>query len=797
MEEIQNTITGTLFANRMSKQGTPLTLEQWIHWVAEGRWQKEVTEARLCLQYNRAEQAQSIKNGLPMLVPNALCTEGRLTEKVTQLYPVAMLDYDRHDLSWATSACIRAQQHPSVIAAYVTFSGGLRLFVNVGPVHPTQWKRMYALLTEQMDPWVGEKSDRACSNLLRTTYPSYDPKAWYRDLNTTLPFPFPADVNLADEYRPSQISPMLHEDPSGDSTITPDTVIDRFFSKYSFHKGERSNRLVFLGQYACWLRLPSHQLDALIQLTFQRMHQPDMKFSEYKQAITWGFLHGEKCPINNSFQPTVSQHVIECDEKKGGAQLYSAPIRVKNQAVSDDEDLTQEQDENEIVQQYCPTFPDEIYEVLPDLITIGLGVAHTKRERDMLLLGMLGVLSGCLPYIRTNYANRIYSPHLYVAVISPAGSGKGIVSLASRLARKINQKMLSEYDSAKRKYKRNLLLWEQEKRAAYKENRQPNWDLEPVEPKRKALLFPPNTSKSQMMIDMEASGNIGMIMTSSEIDALCMSLNTDYGGHTAEIRMIYHHEEIGHNYKIDGRMIIVPCPRMAMCVTGTLEQLVNLVGNIEDGTYSRFLFFTGPSISRWVSAEPDSNLQSGEAVFDELGEKVFDIFNFFNQDKEIHIAFTHEQWERHRAVFGAILSEAVVEGEENITAVVGRHGLGVIRIACVLTALRIYEGGIYTNYYICEDRDFDVAMQMSHILIRHSLQLSTILPRRSKRNRMSSFSKVLNTLYRMNDHFLYSEFVKEAIRMEMSATWAKKALRRLLKEKYIEHAKKGYNIIRK
>ena len=128
---------------------------------------------------------------------------------------------------------------------------------------------------------------------------------------------------------------------------------------------------------------------------------------------------------------------------------------------------------------------------------------------------------------------------------------------------------------------------------------------------------------------------------------------------------------------------------------------------------------------------------------------------------------------------------------------VGRHGLGVIRIACVLTALRIYEGGMYTNYYICEDRDFDVAMQMARILIRHSLQLSTILPRRSKRNRMSSFSKVLNTLYRMNDHFLYSEFVKAAISMEMAATWAKKGLRRLLKEKYIERAKKRYNIIRK
>ena len=147
---------------------------------------------------------------------------------------------------------------------------------------------------------------------------------------------------------------MLDEVPSDDSTITPDTVIDRFFSKYSFNKGERSNRLVFLGQYACWLRLPSHQLDALIQLTFQRMHQPDMKFSEYKQAITWGFLHGEKCPTKNDLQSTVSQYVSKKDKEKGGAQLYSAPIRVKNQAVSDDEDLTQEQDENEIVQYLAP-----------------------------------------------------------------------------------------------------------------------------------------------------------------------------------------------------------------------------------------------------------------------------------------------------------------------------------------------------------------------------------------------------------------------------------------------------------
>ena len=348
----------------------------------------------------------------------------------------------------------------------------------------------------------------------------------------------------------------------------------------------------------------------------------------------------------------------------------------------------------------------------------------------------------------------------------------------------------------RKEYKKKLTVWELEKNRAFREKRQANWELEPTEPRRQLLLIPVETSKSQLYSDLESSGNIGMIMCSTEIDALTEALRSDHGKHTSIIRMCFHHEPISKNYKIDGRMVVVKHPRLAMCISGTLQQLFEFIRSIEDGTYSRISFYTSPGIFHWIGEkEGDENMVDDE-LFDGLADELRAVFNFLNRGEEILICTTPEQRMRHEETFNRLFEETKVDAEDGFQAILGRHGLNVHRIASILSALRIYESGFYFNDYTCTEEDFDTALTVMEILVKHSLQLSTILDRSNHRNELTRFSKSSIILKKLPEAFTYSEFVEKALRNGMSRSTAKRTLRNLIKKGKIIKIKDMYHKVK-
>ena len=66
-----------------------------------------------------------------------------------------------------------------------------------------------------------------------------------------------------------------------------------------------------------------------------------------------------------------------------------------------------------------PAFPNQVYDHLPDFLKRAMKPARSKRERDILLLGLIANLSGCLPQVRISFDQRPYSPQLYTLIIAP------------------------------------------------------------------------------------------------------------------------------------------------------------------------------------------------------------------------------------------------------------------------------------------------------------------------------------------------------------------------------------------
>ena len=577
-----------------------------------------------------------------------------------------------------------------------------------------------------------------------------------------------------------QGSPAPQADP--DSAPDVDAVINRFFYTHPYVKGSRTRTMLSLGQYLRWRRVQPWQLDQAIHTACARGVEPGITPKEIERAVRWGYEHGNEGGNNQ----TNWGHWVQ----KGHINPY---FDEKSGQTSDNEcNKETEADEDEKIDTYCGAIPDEVFENLPADIKELLKIAKDNKERDTLFLSLLAISSGLFPALRTMYGNQIYTPHLYVCEVAQAGSGKGIAMNALTLAKSIQEALDRQYKEEKREYDKQLLSWELELKRAAKENREPDINLRPEEPKRKVLILQANTSKSQMLLHMSVT-EFGNILATTEIDAFAEALRTDYGKHAAEIRMFFHHERVGQSYKTDKDPIVIDFPKLALMLSGTPEQLVNFIKTLEDGMYSRFMFYTMSPTYKWKNQSPlegNGNINARE-LFASVGEKMK--ANFFKtKDKEVMINFTREQWDKHTDIFQRELGYVAAEENPNVMAIVFRSGLITMRVAMVLCGYRIMEAGWDINEYTCSDEDFDNAIKIVLTCMAHSINLSTIIGETIKRQKLTNYFKLLPALKAMKKEFRYTDFLNEVRKLGFGDSAAKRALKKYLKSGLISRSSDGY-----
>ena len=127
---------------------------------------------------------------------------------------------------------------------------------------------------------------------------------------------------------------------------------------------------------------------------------------------------------------------------------------------------------------------EEIYRNLPEFLKT-LTEPYLGRERDIVLLSSLGVLSACLPNVFGVYNSENYTPHFYLLIIAPPASGKGVMSKSKKLIDKIHQKI---------KQKSELDI------AEFKKNKNQGKNKTSICPEFKVKLVPGNVSSSKIYI---------------------------------------------------------------------------------------------------------------------------------------------------------------------------------------------------------------------------------------------------------------------------------------------------------
>ena len=785
----------TIFSSLTKKEAeSVIDAAEWIRYIRDGKFKPTVDQVRSYIKLGDKDKARDWKMKLPASVWAGECRKGRFFKHTTTRTGYAIFDFDdlRDDQILAARQLLEV--FPWIVAVHITASGrGLRVVANIGIVHIDVYRQAYEQVAERLHEITGLELDMACKDFARASLASYDPDAYYNPSATVYPYGeehnplnyVPAtgpDTSEDFRYLSNPVTQALDQGYRSEDAPDVDAVINRFFYTHPYVKGSRTRTMLSLGQYLRWRGVQSWQLDNAIHTACARGVEPGITQKEIERAIRWGYEHGEEGGKN----PTNWGHGVQ----KVHINPYFDEKTAQSPYIQDDTKTDTDEDEN--IDTYCGAIPDEVFETLPADIKELLKIAKDNKERDTLFLSILAISSGLFPALRTMYGNQIYTPHLYVCEVAQAGSGKGLAMNALTLAKSIQDALDRQYKEEKRDYDKRLLSWELELKRAAKENREPDINLRPEEPKRKVLILQANTSKSQMLLHMSVT-EFGNILATTEIDSFAEALRTDYGKHAAEIRMFFHHERVGQSYKTDKDPIVIDFPKLALMLSGTPEQLVNFIRTLEDGMYSRFMFYTMSPTYKWKNQSPlegNGNINARE-LFASVGEKMK--ANFFKtKDKEIMINFTREQWDRHTEIFQRELGYVAAEENPNVMAIVFRSGLITMRVAMVLCGYRIMEAGWDVNEYTCSDEDFDNSIKIVLTCMAHSINLSTIIGETIKRQRLTNYYKLLPALKAMKKEFRYTDFLNEVRKLGFGDSAAKRALKKYLKSSLISRTSDGY-----
>lgn len=318
---------------------------------------------------------------------------------------------------------------------------------------------------------------------------------------------------------------------------------------------------------------------------------------------------------------------------------------------------------------------DQFYQGLPVVLKEGCQILTEPTEKQVFLIGALGLLSGTMPNVCGLYDGSIVYPNLYFFVLGRFGSGKGALRYAKALGYDFHQ---------------------------YRKQQTP----------QQLGFIPANNSKTGFL-ELLAINNGAGILFETEADTLETALTADYGRFSDTLRGAFHHEPISYYRRLNKEFIEIENPALSVILSGTWDQLLRLIPTPENGLFSRFMFYQLTENPDFKNVfDPGKNDYSAAFAFN--SGVVLDIYKFLEGANEpYYFQFTETQKQRFQAYFTEMKATTTADISGNLAGVIHRLGINFFRVAMVLTVLRHVGAAGLRRPLICSDQDFE----LSEILI--------------------------------------------------------------------------------
>ncbi len=732
------------------------TLEQLIQAIQGNHFKDQVARIRHLAAKGKGQQASNLKKQLPAFTVSGHFSDGRTLEHLVEYTHFIVLDFDKLEAAQLEKLKSDSRQDRFSMAGFTSPSGnGYKIVVQVDSEVGNHIEAF-----QQVCSWFrdnhGLEIDRSGKDITRLCFISHDPEAWFDPNKEVFPvlLPFHPDhgsgpVHTAD----------CHPRRGPVHTITNSqqlpNILTRTQSKTAYTPGNRNNFLYLFASNAN--RAGISEADTL---AFAQQQFTDLDPKEIRQSITSAYKHHTAEHATASFHPDQRSRLIPSQPNNHAPTPPPSGGGGRGEADLNDLLLT------------TPLLEPQIFPLLPSPLLEGCQAFDDPRERDVFLTGALAVLSGCLTGIEGVYDRRTTYPNLFAFIIAPAASGKSALTFAKQLGDAVHKSLLQENELAIQQYRQELadykLLMSNYKRGK-------TLPQEPEKPPFKVLFIPANSSSAMVIKHLRDGGGTG-IMCETEADTLGNVLKQDWGGYSDLLRKAFHFEKISYSRKGSNEFFEIDQPRLSVAISGTPNQILKLIPSVEDGLFSRFLFYCFAVQPNWRDVSPATGGINLTEHFVSLSERTLEITRFTSENPVLY-QLTPDQWQNLNERFTRLLQETnAFFGTESLSSI-KRLGAILFRIAMTLTACRRFENGDASPTATCDEADFQAASLLVEAYLQHALFLFEKLPREA----VSAFNQLPNHKRELFKKLPPQFQRKEAIQLGESLGMSESTVDRFLK----------------
>lgn len=381
-----------------------------------------------------------------------------------------------------------------------------------------------------------------------------------------------------------------------------------------------------------------------------------------------------------------------------------------------------------------PTFSQTIRGSLPSIMQRIVADSVSPVDADLLILGSLTVFSACIPNVFGVYDRREVFANLFLYVTARASAGKGRLSLCRHLVAPVHQALRDKYRKQMKKY--------EAAQAAFTVNRKNTLAVQPKEPPFLTLFIPANSTATVIYQTLSQNNGVGLLFE-TEGDTLTNAFNSDLGNYSDGFRKAFHHESISYLRKKDHEYVEIVKPKFSAVLSGTPQQIFNLIPNAENGLFSRFIFYAMETELVWHNIFDECTTTADEQ-FKQIGNDFYAFYKSFSKQK-VQFTLSRTQQAQFNHFFEATqLRYAQIFGDD-IIASVRRLGLILFRFAMILSVLRLIDEcpASKVERLVCTDDDFHASLAIVKVLLEHTASVFLALPRKQLPSKALKGSKQL------------------------------------------------------
>lgn len=716
--------------------------------IKSGIYKDQISAIRELMEEDREKDADALKKQLLSFTTSGTFDNYRKSENLIKYSQYIILDLDKLSDSELERVIPIIRLAPFTYASFVSCRGrGVKFIVRVNS-KVEQHKEVYKQVVKYYEQALNVEVDTSGSDYARLCFVSYDEKC-YINQNADV---FEIEIKTENENKSQKTNT--------ETNISTSEKLEKCLKftekKHQYYEGNRNNFVFAFSSNAN--RFGIYENDTLdFCITNFNLNDKEIK-STVKSAYK-----------NNAHEFAKFAKFANFAEYE--KHFSEDKVNIKNKSALSN----------------TPSIPQDVYDKLPVLFQKGIEHIKGEREKDVFLTGALSIISGCLPEVKGLYHGKEVYPNLFSFVLAPPASGKGTLTFSKTLADRYHDEVIALSNKLQENYKQELEAYKHAKKYLKKGEELPP---PPVEQPFKVVYIPANTSNAKIIKHLQDNEGFGIICE-TEADTLGQVFKNDWGSYSDLLRKAYHHEKISISRKTDNEYSEIKEPRLAVVLSGTPNQILNIINSAEDGLFSRFLFYVFSSEPTWLDPSPKSNPVNLSEHFKTLSNYTYEMVNFL-ENSPTHITLSKKQWERFNPLFDEYLFKAYNLVNQDATSIIKRLGLIVYRFCMIFTALRKYEHKMNETNLECLDQDFNNAIALADIYLEHSLLVYSNLPKQEYSINFKKTSPKFNFFKKLPNKFERKEAIKIGESLEIKERTVDDHLSKLENAGHLSKPKAGY-----